>query len=145
MEPNPSTQVWGRKEAFPARQVRGLPWPSVRALLSPPRTRRAAGPRSGARVARTWQPSAGLRGAVRGTSRGAGGRWGRVPGGREGAKDLALSFSAVSLVGRGGTYDLALDQLSYWSGQTSVRNSLGAGWINGTAFKTCLFLFSFEM
>lgn len=43
---------------------------------------------------------------------------------REGDKDLALSFSAVSLVGRGGTYDLALDQISSWSGQTSVQNTL---------------------
>lgn len=39
-------------------------------------------------------------------------------------KDLALGFSAVSLVGRGGTYDLALDQISSWSGQTSVQNTL---------------------
>lgn len=29
----------------------------------------------------------------------------------------------VSLLGRGGTYDLELDQLSCWSGQTSVRDT----------------------
>lgn len=91
------------------------------------------------------------RGAVGGTSPGTKGQvaqevflGGRGEKGREGAKDLALSFSAVSLVRRGGTHDLALDQLSYWSGQTNVQNTR-RGRVDqmGPASKHVSFLFSF--
>lgn len=123
----PSTQAWGKKEDAPVRQVGSfalaLRLPSSFTIREAASSQPPSGAGDG--VECTWLPSAQpgprLRGAVRGTSPRTERRSGRVPGGREGAKDLALSFSGVSLVGRGDTYNLARDQLSYWSGQTSVH------------------------